>query len=799
MIDTIYIKIQALYRKRLKNHPSRKVMVAFALLLMIVGTRLFYLQIVQWWYYEQILIDQHFSKSSLKAERGNIFVKDRSDKAMQLSQNMNLYNLFVDPNFLPDKERFIQDFTPLLYQHFCEQFAMQVPTVYECIDNIQQFIGQELLPQKQEFFYQGDPATEEEAQALYQWQYEVIQEYDQKVQEIMQSFTKDQWYALIATALDEKIYVGNRRRNYLGSFANQTFIDALKNLDLPYISREWRNTIYIIPTAVVDERQAKSLLSKLNEEHNAWLTSFQIQRAFQTQRVNYIRLITNMHGKIAAGVKQFKSDNSKNRIWWIPLYHWVWLEETTTRYYPYGWFMAHVLGYVTNEWNGLYGIEEYFNDRLAGKDGKILWLASPFLGQVWSNAVEVEEAIPGDDIYLTIDPIIQKEIERMAYNARHSMASDWVAVTVMDPYTAKVVAMVSMPDFDPNRPQDSYKLEPITSEYRYLLEQDSFLDRPVMYFSGWSLQFATPEERNDTSISKYKFQNHFWSIAFLNRNISLPYEPGSIFKPISVAIGIDSSSVWLYDYYDDPWEVMIWDFRIANISRQCKWTNTFSHALAFSCNVGMVRVAQRMTHYIFYNYLERLWFTKNTGIELAWEHSSRVPNIDGRSIAWFFNNTFGHWFLTTPLQLAVTMSAMVNGGLLMQPTIIDAIYNNSQQKFESLPLRVPYQIFSQSTSEIMKQAMVEVVEFGSIDNMSHQWYSLGVKSWTAEIAYKWVYRGQTWRTNGSAVWMITKNHTKYVMVVQVRRPRSSKRWNDTAVKLFDEITWFLLEYDNIPN
>jgi cell division protein FtsI/penicillin-binding protein 2 len=132
---------------------SRWMTVFFLFLLLTILIKLFRLQIINGAYYARELLDQHYSQSILEAKRGNIYVVDRSQKKMQLTQNIKVYNLFVDPNFLPDKQRFIQDFSPILYEHFCELYGMQKPSVLECIQHIQQFIGRPLLPDRTIKFY----------------------------------------------------------------------------------------------------------------------------------------------------------------------------------------------------------------------------------------------------------------------------------------------------------------------------------------------------------------------------------------------------------------------------------------------------------------------------------------------------------------------------------------------------------------------------------------------------------------------------------------------------------------------
>ncbi|MEI6672621.1 MAG: hypothetical protein WCL02_04745 [bacterium] len=117
--------------------------------------RLFYLQIIQHNFYDNQLNQQHVSETSLKAQRGNIFADDKADKHIQLTDNISMYNIFVDPKFIWDKEKFIDLLTPILYKHFCELYGMIEVTKLECIHNIEQFTQTQIIPSKPQFFYYG--------------------------------------------------------------------------------------------------------------------------------------------------------------------------------------------------------------------------------------------------------------------------------------------------------------------------------------------------------------------------------------------------------------------------------------------------------------------------------------------------------------------------------------------------------------------------------------------------------------------------------------------------------------------
>lgn len=117
--------------------------------------RLFYLQIIRHGYYDTLLNQQHVSETSLKAKRGNVFADDKAEKHIQLTDNITMYNIFVDPKFIWDKEKFIDIISPVVYEHFCKLYGMQEMTQLQCIKNIEIFTQTQIIPPKPQFFYYG--------------------------------------------------------------------------------------------------------------------------------------------------------------------------------------------------------------------------------------------------------------------------------------------------------------------------------------------------------------------------------------------------------------------------------------------------------------------------------------------------------------------------------------------------------------------------------------------------------------------------------------------------------------------
>lgn len=831
----------------------------------MIGVRLFSLQLVQGAAYEQRLIDQHFTKSSLEAERWNIYVSDKSWENIQLTENIDIYDVYVDPEFIVDKDLLIEDLTPIFYDHLCVVHQLDEPTKLECLQNLEKFSNSEILPKRQYSFYVSWSIV-----TIGTWESQLLLDqevaYWEELQSILDLATPAWIQNHIRSSLQENIHIWYRTRNYVWTFSKTpSFLEKLKNNAYPFIEII-NNTVYVLPDKVrnksVSSKNLYALFSeyfwdeysleyirdslmekKLNryvklsswlnvnyvekirslkkQKHEDWLTSKinkqRLRRAissieswsYDSIPLEYLNVDSSdtISSKRSSWEKYTLSlaDIRPEIVWTAeitippaPPMHWVWLEKSQRRYYPYDSFMSHIIGYVDRSWVPNYGVESYLDDVLAWKNWKIVWLATPWIGQIGSNSVEVEQPEDWSDVYLTIDPIIQKEVETIAKNYHRYFWADSIAITVLSPHSWKVTSLVNYPTFNPNEYEQAYKLNPLTVREKYLIDDPTRIDTPVYVLSWTDLHQSTSEERQDISKKKYFFENLLWPQVFIDKNISFPYEPWSIFKALTLAIGLDTDALGLYEYYNDPWKVKVWQYTISNISSACTWDHTFSHALAYSCNVWMVRMAQKILKYVFYSYLEKLWFWKKTWIELAGEDWGSLPDFNTVSKARFFNNTYWQWILSTPLQMAAAYASSVNGGRYIQPTIIEAIYNPMKKRFITMADTQKTKIFKSTTSDQMKEALVNVVNYW---NLKEEIYVPGVSLWwktgTSEISYKWTYRSWRGWTNTSFVWLVSARDIKYVVAIQVRRPRSSQWWLDTAWRLFSVVADFLTAYEQI--
>lgn len=752
--------------------------------------RLFYLQILQHDHYDTLLNQQHVSETSLKAKRGNVFADDKAEKHIQLTDNISMYNIFVDPKFIWNKEKFIDIIAPVVYKHFCELYGMIEVTKTQCIHNIELFSQTQIIPPQPQFFYYGSGI-------ISSWYYLYDHTwYNTQLQQILSGFTPSIAASLIKTRLNQMIYIGIKPKNYLWFFANTNFLADLIKLNLDYVYIQSKNYVYIVPNNVGSINKDILPLKKILDKY-WYLTNFpNLEKIFSPQENRYVKIISDANPFIAQEVKDLKNEyyqtRSKDRI---PLLHWLGMETYTKRYYQYGSFLANVMWFVDKNNNAYYGVEQYFDTILRGKDGKIVWRASAWIGPVWANEFEIEQVQDGDDVYLTIDIGIQKQAESIIEQYHNMLKDDSISVLVYDPFNGQIKASATYPSYNPNNYNDAFTLQALGPEYGYMIDDLSYIENPVYIKTGGEYRPATTYERIDTTIPKYIANNVYGPQVLVDKNTAMAYEPWSVFKAFTVAIGLDTDEIRFYDPYNDPGQVKVGQFTIRNADTVCMGDWNFLHAFVWSCNIGMVRIAQKMGKEVFYNYLEKLAFGKITWVEVANEDPWFVEWVTSVSDARFFNNTFGQWLLVTPIQLAAWYWSIVNGGYYVKPTIIKWIFDRKTETYHPNTTKITKQIFRPETAEALKVWLFSVLDQNpELKYAKVEWYQLWGKSWTSEISYKGKYIDGIWWTNASFVGVITKNDPKYIVVVQVRRPRQNIWWAATAGKIFWEMAKFIINY-----
>lgn len=765
----------------------------FCFLFFIILIRLFFIQIVNHSNYETLLSSQQVNESILEAERWNIFADDKSEKHIQLTENITMYNVIVDPKFIRDKKRFIEILTPVVYKHFCEIYGMKEVGKIDCIKNIETFTNKKLLPEEPQFFYYWSGIVSS-------WYLSFDQTgYNNQINVVLSWFSKDIAYGLIKGALDQNIFIWIKKRNYLWFFSNTAFLEDLKKLNLAYIDIQNNNYVYIIPWLTRNISKEALPLKKLLDRYGYLKNFDNINNLFVKKENRYVKIISNANPMIIQMVKDLKSKYSRERSKdKIPILHWLWTEAYSKRYYQYWSFLSNVLWFVDKNNKAFYGIEEYFDNILKWKNGKIIWRSSSRVWPIWANEFEIENVQDGNDVYLTIDIWIQKEVETIVKKYYDIFKTDSISVLIYDPNNWHIKASVNYPTFNPNNYNEAFEMKPLWPKEWYIVDNLTYIDVPVYIKTWWETRLAKSFERTDTTLEKYIAKNTYWPQVLVDKNISMSYEPGSIMKAFTVWIWLDTDEMRFYDMYNDPGKVKVWPYEIKNADDKCSWDRNFLHAFVYSCNVWMVRIAQKVGEEIFYNYMDKLWFGKLTNIELANEDEWFVEWSSTVSLARFLNNAFWQWLLATPIQIAAGYWSLVNWGYYIQPTIIKWIFDKKTNTYLENKKKIVKQIFRKETSDAVRLWLFNVLDqnpelkYGKVE-----WYPLWWKSWTSQISYKWKYQFWIWRTNWSFVWLITRDDPKYIVVVQIRRPRYNLWWGETAWKIFWDVAKFLISYSLI--
>lgn len=387
-------------------------------------------------------------------------------------------------------------------------------------------------------------------------------------------------------------------------------------------------------------------------------------------------------------------------------------EETTRRFYPYGNFASTVLGFC-NEEGGAYGIEAYYNKKLTGTPGRLL-SARNAKGNEMDN--DYKELIPPEDgqsLVLTIDEVVQHYLEKAIETAiiAHNPASR-ISGIVMDVNTGEILAMATKEDFDPNNPSE--------------VSNAKALER---------LEGLSGDEYTE-QLGKERFTQ--WR----NKAVSDPYEPGSVFKLVTLASAIESGHARESDtfYCSGVLEV-------ANRSIHCWKTSghgqeTLGQILVNSCNPGFMTLGQRMGAETFSNYFEAFGLTERTGIDIPGEAESIYHSVEKMGIVELSSSSFGQTFKVTPIQMIVADTAAINGGYLLKPFVVKQVLDAEGNVVESYERTVRRQVISNETSKMVASMAEKVVSEGSGNGAYVPGYRVGGKTGTSQKLDKLDENGQ---------------------------------------------------------
>jgi len=372
----------------------------------------------------------------------------------------------------------------------------------------------------------------------------------------------------------------------------------------------------------------------------------------------------------------------------------VWFEEEYVRSYPYKTLASDVLGFTSADNKGFWGIEEYYNDELNGTNGR----EYGYYDSTLDIERIVKKAVNGNSVVSTIDANAQRIIQKHIIEFNEEFGSKGIGVLIMNPNNGEIIAMASNQEYDLNNPRN---LEGIYTEEELA---------------------AMTEEQKTQAL------NTLWK----NDIISSSFEPGSTFKPVTIAAALEEAIVTKEDtYYCDGVEV-IGSSKIKCSKRVGHGELTLMQALMFSCNDALMQIAAKEGKSIFYRYQNSFGFGKKTGIDLPGEEAGIIKAVDSAGATDLATNSFGQNLNTTMIQMAAAYSSLVNGGYYYRPHTVKQIVNDSGatvKEFDELLVR---ETVSEETSEFIQQSMYQTVEAGTAGGAKVEGYAIGGKTGTAQ-------------------------------------------------------------------
>ncbi len=389
------------------------------------------------------------------------------------------------------------------------------------------------------------------------------------------------------------------------------------------------------------------------------------------------------------------------------LHQMVYLEPTSTRYYPYSTLASHVLGFTGSDSMGLYGLEYTYQSLLRGTDGRYITARDAQGNEMpWGNK-EYIEAVDGYDLYTTIDVFVQSALEEELKAAYiNSGAENRAAGIVMNVNTGEILGMATYPNFDLNDPRT--------------IDADS---RAILEASG-----LTPgsEEYNQ---KQQELMMRMWS----NKAITESYIPGSTFKIITGAMALEEDAVKVDDSFTCTGHKTVVGHRIHCHKLVGHGVLTFSEGIQQSCNPVLMSVGERLGATHFYNYLSAFGFTEKTGIDLPGEGSSLYADREAFTDLDLAIYSFGQNFNVTLLQQITAISAVANGGYLVTPHLVSAVKDREGNLIKTVNTNVRRQVISASTAATMSAILEEGVSGeGGAKNAYVPGYRIAAKTGTSE-------------------------------------------------------------------
>ena len=406
-------------------------------------------------------------------------------------------------------------------------------------------------------------------------------------------------------------------------------------------------------------------------------------------------------------------------------------EKSFQRNYPYGAFAAAVLGFTDADGVGTYGLEKSYQSTLAGVDGRTITQRNAVGNAIADANATTFAAKDGSNLVLSLDVNVQEIAERYLNEAiaANTVENRGCAI-VMDVKTGAILAMASKPDFDPNDPLNFTANEAYLNELVHA-EPELY----GIYKKDADGNYITDEQGNKILDEEADYSGYYRDILWKNKTITELYYPGSVFKVITSAMGIDSGVATMNTTFTCSGAYGVAKETYHCAGRKAHGLLNMAEALRKSCNIYYIQLGQRVGSQQFYNYFDAFGFTARTGVDLPSETNfMQYYRADQLGEVQLASSSFGQAMAITPLQMCTAIAATVNGGYLVTPHVVDKITDANGNVIQEIGANVRRQVISQSASEVIREMMEYEVGNGTGGgkNAYVSGYRIGGKSGTSE-------------------------------------------------------------------
>lgn len=371
------------------------------------------------------------------------------------------------------------------------------------------------------------------------------------------------------------------------------------------------------------------------------------------------------------------------------------VDEDFKRYYPYGELASKVLGFTGGDNQGIVGLEVMYEDVLRGVDGKILTTTDARGVEISQLGESRVEPIPGYDLQVSLDKNLQMYVQQAAEKVMEEKEADGVSILLMDPQDGEIYANANVPEFD--------------------------LNDPFTLNTGADTSQMTDQEFQDAC-------NQMWR----NPTINDTYEPGSTFKIITMAAGLSQGVVHMDDQFSCPGYKIVEDRRIHCHKRTGHGAENFVEGAMNSCNPVFIEVGLRLGVDAYYKYFQQFGLLEKTGIDLPGEAGTIMHKKEDIGEVELATISFGQSFQITPIQLATTVSSIINGGTRVTPHFGVRVMDQEGNLVEELEYETQTGIVSEEVSQEVRYILEKVVSQGSGKNAAIEGRTIGGKTATSQ-------------------------------------------------------------------